>query len=1234
MKKLAIGFAVLIVVLTGAILVVPGFLDWNEYKTQIEETASAYSGRTVTIKGDISLSLLPTSALSARDVSVTNLKGGQAEYMLSLKSLDVKVSFPSVISSLFGGRIKVEKFILVDPVIALEVLKDGRVNWNLTGSSDEAGQTASSADISFDKFQIVNGQVSFENLSTGNKELLRKINANVKVKSIIGPFEVDGSAKYRGLDGELSVDLGKNRPGRKMPVALKLALLDGRIKADVTGGMIVSGRDSSFSGKMSVTASDAGDLIGMTGRLKGRKSPATVSFGQDFAFDTVFEAEPGQVTVSDLNIRMGQSRGQGKAEISFGDRINFLGDLTLNKLDLDKLLTVFSQQEKSGQRPESKPSGDRSPRNISARLVKKGWLSRFSGKADIKLGALKYNGKIASQIAVKLLASDGAVDISTIQARMPGGSRLSFTGQITEDHDRTPVVSGNISVNASNLRGLLSWLKLDVRDIPSGQLAQFSVKSGLKLTPDLLQLFALKGRLDAMSFGGGLSYALGGRPSYGISLDIANLNLDSYRERAGRKAAQESDFGRSLAQLDEFDARYRIGLSNVTLHGLKVRSGKLEGLLLGGRLEAKLVKLTDIAGVNLVASGRGRNFSSNPELDIKLSAKAKSLTSLKRTLVLEKILDPEIARSLKPGKMTLDGSLSTSFEKMDIDLKSRFGPSRFNVRGTVRSATLKKFPDIGSADLDIDSRSTSLAALIDQFDLPLRKPRAQDDRPLHIKGRLKTSADLVDVDGRINIAAGEILLKGRRKGSGRSSSVDMMVDLQGPETRDFIRGLGIDFQPSVRKLGPIAVKFKLTGSGDQYALSNVVGDVGPVKLSGAGKIDLQPEKPYFDFNLKAGEIPLHDFLKKNPAKAKKTPAKKFGAWNRRNMDLSLLSAYNGRADISAASLRYNGYVFENPVFEVVLKNGILSVNNFTGRLFGGEVALSGNFGSASAGPGSYEDGGTPKMDINIILKQASLSRATRSAAGVTPMTGFFDLSGKFRAAGKSQYDMISSLSGKGRLVAGPGMISGVDIPALGNRLSDMDSNNAFASLLGTVLSGGETSYKGGMSNIVAKDGRISFSPFDIELDGATSTVKMDLDLLKWTIHSKGQMFLAGHPDAPPVGIIIAGNISRPDVIYKTDRLKKYVGAKVASHMLQKLVGEEGSLEGIFGKAPVKKNPVPATRKKPASAAAPAAQQDQPVAKAAQQPAPKPKPVEEFGKRLLQKLFQNKKKDPNEGDSPP
>ncbi|NOZ43308.1 MAG: AsmA family protein, partial [Alphaproteobacteria bacterium] len=391
MKKLGLGFTVLIVILTGVILVVPGFLNWNKYKGQIERTASYYSGRTVTIKGDISLSLLPTSALSAKDVTVANLKNGRAEHMISLKSLNIKVSFPSVIASLFGGKLKVEKLILVDPVIALEVLKDGRKNWDLTKASGPE-ETNTSADISLEKFQIINGQISFENMSSGRRELLGKINANIRAKSIRGPFVVTGRAKYRGLEAKISLDLGKDRSGNRIPVTAKIALLNGQLKAAAIGGVILNGKDSAYSGKLKITASDVGNFFGVFDRLTGRKLPGTISFGQDFALDTRIAVSANKATARNLTFRMGQSRGQGRAEISLsakikGAKINFLTQLTVNKLDLDKLLTALNGPARgiADHRPRDIPAGNR---------VKPDWLNRVTGKADISLGALRYNGKI------------------------------------------------------------------------------------------------------------------------------------------------------------------------------------------------------------------------------------------------------------------------------------------------------------------------------------------------------------------------------------------------------------------------------------------------------------------------------------------------------------------------------------------------------------------------------------------------------------------------------------------------------------------------------------------------------------------------------------------------------------------------------------------------------------------------------------------------------------------------
>ncbi|PCI33476.1 MAG: hypothetical protein COB54_04020 [Alphaproteobacteria bacterium] len=1203
LKKLGLGLGVVIVMLVGAILVVPSFLNWNEYKDQIEQTASDITGRKVMIKGDISLSLLPTSALSVKDVSVTNLDEGHAEYMLSLKSLDIKVSFPSVISSLFGGKVKVEKFILVDPVVALEVLPDGRVNWDLGGAPSEGAAPAFSADVSFDKFQIVNGQISFENMASHQMELLRKINANVKVKSINGPFEVTGSAKYKGLDADLSFQLGKIRPGKKVPVTLGVTLLDGRAKANIIGGVILSGKDSSFSGKLDLTARDSGDIFTVIDRFNGQKSPSAITVGQNFSLDAVVVIAADNVAVKDLNIRMGQSRGQGSAEVSLNPetpgKIKIRADLSINKLDMDPLLVAFAELKKPPPQGGVNEAGD-----VAGTPGQDDLLKQFSGKLDIKLGALKYNGKIASQISVKLLAKEGVVDISTLQARMPGGSALMFKGRVAENQESgTSALTGDLSLNASNLRGLLSWLKVDMSDIPSGQMAQFSYKSGLKISRDLLQFYAIDGKLDAFSFNGGVSYALTGRPSYGLSLDVRNLNLDSYRasQNSGQNSGQKPDLKKALSVLEDFDANYKISLANVTVSGLKIRAGQLEGLLLGGKLEAKVIKLTDVVGINLMASGQGMNFGSKPEFTVKLSVQAKSLSGLQRTLKLEDGLD---LRRL--GAMKIDGTITSTYERMDVDLKSSLGINKIDVKGVIRSATMKQFPDIGSADLAVNGRSTSLAALIDQLDLPLTRPRAKDDRPVALKGRLKASSDFIDLDGKVNIAAGEIIVKGRRRGQGAAASLDVALDLKGAETREFIRGLGIDFQPSEKNLGPIALKMKVTGTGDSYAFSNIVGDVGPVKLSGSGKLNMALAKPTFDFNLKAGDIPLHDFLMQTAAN--KTENNAYGQWTRSAMDLSLLSAYDGQARISAASLRYNGYVFENPTFGMVLKDGVITVNDFTGRLFGGDVAMSGSFGGAAK----------PKMDITMNLKRASLSQATKSSAGIAPVTGFFDLSGKFSGEGVSQYDMVYSLTGNGKIVASPGLITGIDIPALSSQLSDMSSNGAFLKLLGTTLSGGETSYNGGKSTLVAKEGKLQFSPFDVDLDGAKSNVKMAVDLVGWKINSTGRLSLIEHPNAPPIGVSVTGDVSNPQVVYKTDRLKKYVGAKIASNMLQKLVGGEGGLEGIFGDPP-----------KPM---APAVGDAEPAAAKKN-----PKPVEEFGKRLLQKLFEkeaDKKEEPKPDNSDP
>ena len=76
MKKLGFALLGLLVLLIAAVLVGPSFVDWNEHKGRFTAEVRELTGREIAIDGDISLSLLPTPALSAAKVRFANAEGG------------------------------------------------------------------------------------------------------------------------------------------------------------------------------------------------------------------------------------------------------------------------------------------------------------------------------------------------------------------------------------------------------------------------------------------------------------------------------------------------------------------------------------------------------------------------------------------------------------------------------------------------------------------------------------------------------------------------------------------------------------------------------------------------------------------------------------------------------------------------------------------------------------------------------------------------------------------------------------------------------------------------------------------------------------------------------------------------------------------------------------------------------------------------------------------------------
>src|SRR6266481_9192371 len=131
MRKWLIGIVAVIVLVIAALIVVPLLIPTEAYKGQIVERVKSATGRDLALNGPISLSVLPTFALAVSDVAFGNAPGASAKNMATFAKLQLQVQPIELLS----GKLAIDSFVLVDPVIALEVDKQGRPNWQFAAAT-------------------------------------------------------------------------------------------------------------------------------------------------------------------------------------------------------------------------------------------------------------------------------------------------------------------------------------------------------------------------------------------------------------------------------------------------------------------------------------------------------------------------------------------------------------------------------------------------------------------------------------------------------------------------------------------------------------------------------------------------------------------------------------------------------------------------------------------------------------------------------------------------------------------------------------------------------------------------------------------------------------------------------------------------------------------------------------------------------------------------------------------
>ena len=1158
MKKFAIGLAIVVVLLVGAVLVVPGFVNWNHYKPEIISAARDAVGRDLVVDGDISLSLLPAPALSVDGVRLANIEGGSAPDMARLGALQVRVAFGPLLS----GQIQVQSVRLVEPAILLEVLPDGRANWTFgqteaaTGPSGDTGRRGGAPALSLDAFTISDGVLVYRDHAAGFEERIEGLNIEGAARSLTGPFNAAGGMSVRGLPTTFEVRVGALEPARPVSVSATFGLDGTGAAANLTGTLTEATIDGRFSGNLKVTADDAAELARLATAAGGDLSPM---LAQPLSLTGSIEASVAGAALNDILLRLGELQGSGAVSATFAPEPAFDAALTVNRIDLDALLAANGAAGGDTAPAQAQPAQNGEQGSNYPTIP-----PNLRGSLSLAVDGIAFNGGVVRQFQANAAVADGRLTLSRLSALLPGSSDVSVSGALTTAGG-TPQFDGKLETASSNLRGLANWLRLDLSRVSADRLGSLTFTGNIRATPDLLQLYGVNLRLDATTVTGGLAYRIQDRPSFGLELSVDRFNLDGYLVSAPpEKATAESaatvanatGSAPPLAVLDSFDTNFKLNIGQLTYNRTRIQGVDVDMRLIGGVLTVNSATVQNLAGASVGLSATGANFRDKPAFKANLSMASNDLSGLARLTQVEL---PVPAQRL--GRADLTARLDGNVDELKIDAKGNLAGGVVTLAGGLSQIMTKP-----AFDLTLDASHASLAGLSQTLDLGVAPAQGADGK-VAVGGTVRGDLDAVDVNLLASAAGADFQAGGRITQLAETPMLALTVNAGHKDMVAFLKGLGVRYDPALTNLGGFGLSASLNGTPANVQVPDLKAFAGPAVLEGTLAWRSDGPRPFVEAKLNANEIIVDLFLPPDrsvaPTRGGASTGQRGGApaagnqrWSQEPIDLAALGMVDADIDLAARGLVFRQYPFVEPRLQLALKDGQLDISQLTGRLFQGTVDLTARLDSR---PG-------PALALDVRLDGADIQEAMRTAVGLDQVTGTLAFDGSFRTAGTSQWDLVNALNGQAKVNAVNGVVRGIDMRRLSDRLAKLNEVPDYLDLIAGSFSGGETAYSAMAGTWQIENGVASTRDTQADLEAAKATLNGRAMLPAWQMDMLAELRLTEHPQAPPAGVRLIGPLDQPQRDLKTQALEGYLAQRVGQEVLRKAIGKDAppALQQLLG----------------------------------------------------------------------
>lgn len=444
MKKILIGIAALVVLVIVAALVVPFFVPTDTYKNQIAQQVKSATGRDLAIKGALGFSLLPNIELKVNDVAFANAPGAATKDMATFKSLLVQLKLMPLLS----GNVEVDSFVLVEPIINLEVDKSGKPNWEFqpaaaakpaeigkpstapSGPAAPAGDPmATLAKLKLGDIRLEKGRISYADARTGDKQALDNVNVTISFPDIQSALAVNGNLTWRGKVVTLKTKVDKPSQlivGKASPVNLSV---DSEPVKLSFAGSLTNSNPLQAGGDLKLDVPSVRELARWTGnpiQMKGTGlGPLNVAGKLAMAGN--------RISFSGATIALDAIRGKGDFAVATGAKVpTITARLDLEKLDVNPYIgepqdsAAVSKETGKGPAAPGGPAGQ-----TAAKPAQQGWSTDpidvsalRSVNADVALstGSLIYQKIQIGKSALKVALNGGKLNADLTEMALYNGN--------------------------------------------------------------------------------------------------------------------------------------------------------------------------------------------------------------------------------------------------------------------------------------------------------------------------------------------------------------------------------------------------------------------------------------------------------------------------------------------------------------------------------------------------------------------------------------------------------------------------------------------------------------------------------------------------------------------------------------------------------------------------------------------------------------------------------------------